>query len=251
MTPHQQDPSESTPATAPQSTRAEAEEFIQSNPLADVDVSSSEAITEVLHELRVHQIELEMQNEALRDAQAALLESKARYFDLYDLAPVGYLTLDEKNAILESNLAAVTMLARTREEIRQYPFTRYILPDNQAHFYRHRKHLFAGDLIQPFELRLIRKNGEAFWARLDASLAFDADSKQPHCLLTIIDIDEAKHQEAAIALSERKYRFLMESLTEGIWYIDQNAETTFVNAPMAAMLGYLSLIHISEPTRPY
>jgi len=65
---------------------------------------------ELIHELRVHQIELEMQNEELRRAQAELDASWARYFDLYDLAPAGYFTLSEEGLILEANLTAATLL---------------------------------------------------------------------------------------------------------------------------------------------
>jgi PAS domain-containing protein len=71
---------------------------------------SLEDTERLLHELRVHQIELEMQNEELRQAQALLDTERARYFDLYDLAPVGYCTLSETGLILQSNLAAATLL---------------------------------------------------------------------------------------------------------------------------------------------
>ena len=72
---------------------------------------SPKEVRQILHELRVHQIELEMQNEELRGAQAKLEASRVRYFDLYDLAPVAYCTLSEKGLILEANLTAATRWA--------------------------------------------------------------------------------------------------------------------------------------------
>ena len=64
----------------------------------------------VLHELRVHQIELEMQNEELRTSHAELEAARARYSDLYEMAPVGYCTISEKGLILEANLTASIMM---------------------------------------------------------------------------------------------------------------------------------------------
>lgn len=69
---------------------------------------------DLLHELQVHQIELEMQNEELRRAQSALDVERARYFDLFELAPVGYLSLGEGGKVLEVNLTAASMLGVTR-----------------------------------------------------------------------------------------------------------------------------------------
>jgi len=79
----------------------------------------------VLHDLRVHQIELEMQNEELRRTQADLEASRARYFDLYDLAPVGYFTISERGLILEANLTAATLLGVARGALIKQPLTRF------------------------------------------------------------------------------------------------------------------------------
>ncbi len=189
-------------ATAPESRlRQQAEARLAARIASDGDQLSREDARRLLEELQIHQVELEIQNEELRNAQEALLESRARYFDLYDLAPVGYVTLDNKNAILESNLAVATMLGRTRQALKQHPFTRYILTDDQDEFYLHRKRIVEGGETQQFELRMTRFDGSLFWARFDATLAFDEETNQPLFLLTIIDIDEAKRQAEAMKLN--------------------------------------------------
>uniref|UniRef100_UPI00257DDC08 PAS domain-containing protein n=1 Tax=Desulfobacter sp. UBA2225 TaxID=1961413 RepID=UPI00257DDC08 len=88
---------------------------------------SPEELRDTLHELRVHQIELEMQNEELRTAQAEIEAGRARYFDLYDLAPVGYCTLSEKGLIMEANLTAATLLGTNRGALIERPISRFIL----------------------------------------------------------------------------------------------------------------------------
>lgn len=73
----------------------------------------------MIHELRVYQIELEMQNEELRRMQGELGASQARYFDLYDLAPVGYVTVNEKGLIFEANLTAATLLGKELTDVKE------------------------------------------------------------------------------------------------------------------------------------
>ncbi len=90
-----------------------------------VPLSPAETIR-TLHELRVHQIELEMQNEELRRAQQELDASRARYFDLYDLAPVGYCSVNERGLILEANLTAARLLGLARGAMTGTQITRYI-----------------------------------------------------------------------------------------------------------------------------
>src|ERR1041385_2345335 len=94
----------------------------------NLEVRSPEVARRALHDLRVHQIELEMQNEELRRTQEELEVSRARYFDLYDLAPVGYFTLNEQGFILEANLTAAKLLGVGRAALVKQPLSRFILP---------------------------------------------------------------------------------------------------------------------------
>lgn len=159
------------------------EDYIKS--LSPVDIIS------IFHELQVHQIELDLQNEELRRAQAKLDSLRARYFNLYDLAPVGYCTISEKGLILESNLTAATLLGTSRSELLKQPLSRFIFRDDQDTYYMHRKNLLETGEPQVCFLRMAKKTGMTFSARLESVLANDDDGT-PVCLIVISDITAMK-----------------------------------------------------------
>jgi PAS domain-containing protein len=106
--------------------RRRAEEKKAQSP-ENIDALLPEEVKRILHELRVHQIELEMQNEELRTSHAELKTERARYLDLYDLAPVGYCTVSEEGLILEANLTAAVMLDVLRGAVVTQHFGRFYL----------------------------------------------------------------------------------------------------------------------------
>lgn len=109
-----------------QNLRKRAEEKVRADDTVSAETLSTEATEQLLHELRVHQIELEMQNEELRRTQQDLATTKARYFELYDLAPVGYLTLNAQGMIQEANLTATTLFGYARKRLIGKPLTQFI-----------------------------------------------------------------------------------------------------------------------------
>jgi diguanylate cyclase (GGDEF)-like protein/PAS domain S-box-containing protein len=129
--------------------------------------NSSRPIEELLHELRVHQIELEMQNEALRQAQLALGESRDRYIDLYEFAPIGYLTLTVDGIIAEINLTAVTLLGQKRNKLLCKSFRTLVVSADQDRWVR--QFMFARHQVKmhSVELSLQRGDGTVFQAQLD------------------------------------------------------------------------------------
>jgi len=158
---------------------------------------SPEETRQMLHELQVHQIELELQNDELRRAQAELDASRARYFDLYDLAPVGYCTISEKGLILETNLTAAELLNVSRNEMVNQPVSRFIRKEDQDIFYLHRKRLFETAEPQSCELRMIRADNHNVWVRLDATVAHD-ESGETVFRITLSDITDRKKADEKI-----------------------------------------------------
>ena len=201
-------------------------------------VLSPEEMQQTLHELRVHQIELEMQNEELRRAQIEIDASRARYFDLYDLAPVGYFNLNDKGLILEANLTAATLLGVARDTLVKQPLSRFILPEDQDIFYWHRKLLFETDVPQVCEIRILRQDVMPFWARMEASMVREADGASG-CHTVISDITARKRTEEALENSETRYRRLFETAQDGILILDgETGQISGINPFLAEMFGY-------------
>ncbi|MBL0168050.1 MAG: PAS domain S-box protein [Propionivibrio sp.] len=144
--------------------RNEAEADLARRPLAD---ATARPVEDLLHELQVHQIELEMQNEALRVAQTALEESRDRYVDLYEFAPVGYLTLDAEGLIEQLNLTAATLLGMERKKLLLRGFLARVLAEDHPRWTALFMRLKAGADKNSVELSLQRGDGTVFQALLD------------------------------------------------------------------------------------
>ncbi len=191
----------------------------------------------LLQELQVHQIEQEMQNEELRRAQQELEASRAKYFDLYDLAPVGYVLLSEQDLILEINLTAAKLLGVERSRLVRQPMTRFIVRGDQDIYCLHHKRLFETGAPQACELRMVRPDGAPFWVCMNAEVARDHASGPPLSRVALSDITERRQAEAALRESEARYRLLAEATQDMIYVIDRDDRIEFVNGAAARALG--------------
>jgi PAS domain S-box-containing protein len=203
----------------------------------DLEAPPLEVALRALHELRVHQIELEMQNEELRRTQEELEVSRTRYFDLYDLAPVGYFTLSEKGLILEANLTAAKLLGVARSALVKQPLSHFILPQDQDTYYLHRKALLETAAPQSWELRLLRKDAEPFWAQVEATTVLGVNGARV-CRAVVSDITERKLEEEKRANVETQYRQLQKA--EGLGRM-AGAIAHHFNNHLAAVMGNLEL----------
>jgi PAS domain S-box-containing protein len=206
-------PMADTPTDSNQALRQRAEEKLSTNPAIATETLSPEETRQLLHELRVHQIELEMQNEELRRTQHELEGSRTRYFELYDLAPVGYLTISENGLIREANLAAATMFDMARGALVNQPISRVILNEDQDIYYLNRKQLLKTGEPQACELRLEKRDGTAFWAHLTASVEQDpstgsgqAADDTPLFRVVLKDISKRKRAEEALRDTNRQLK---------------------------------------------
>lgn len=159
---------------------------------------SEETVKELFHELRVHQIELEMQNDELRKTRDSLEISRAKYFDLYDLAPVGYLTLDSKGLILEANLTSANILGLPRENLVNQPFSRFIKDEDFPIYFKNQKTLVENKIPQSYEVDIINSKGLPVCVLLELNILQFGESAQI-CRVVMSEITEYKLAQKKIA----------------------------------------------------
>ncbi len=179
--------------------RHRAEELLRQRPY--VEGLPRTDMLELIHELEVHQTELEIQNEELRRAQEEISALHREYEDLYEFAPCGYLTLTPEGVITRCNLTGVKLLGVERTRLKRAVFSRFIVPEWRDDYWKALKRAGEGGEKQSIELKLIDKDNNAFWvlADIQANLVEAGDVCQWR--LVLLDITERKKHEDEIRLS--------------------------------------------------
>lgn len=218
---------------------------------AELENLDSERIKGLLHELQVYQVELEMQNEELREAQAELESSRDRYFDLYDQAPVGYATIGPEGLILEANLAMEKILGRPRSDLTRMSLRRFVTKESQDTFYLHQKQLPNPGDSAACDVEMLRDDGSRFWAHLDSTVNQAADGAWI-CRSVLSDISERKRAEAATQASESFSKNLIHFMLDGLSVVDENGVALIANPAFCQMTGFSEeeLIGVGPP-HPY
>ncbi len=186
---------------------------------------SSEAFRHALHDLQVHQIELEMQNEALRTTEIELAQEHQRFFDLYDLAPVGYCTVTQAGLIVQANLTLASQLGIPRVKLLKHRLSQYVGRASQDTLYMLRQKLMETGEPQQCDLQILRADGSAFWALMAATV-----EKLPNGSLQVrmvtTDISDRRQAEENLYLSEERYRNLFNAMDEGFCILEMVFDTS-------------------------
>lgn len=184
---------------------------------------SAEETRLVLHELQVHQIELQFQNEELRRVLAELDASRERYIDFYDMAPVGYCTLTEEGLLLKANLTAASILGVVRRELAGQRLSRFIKKEDQDVYWSFRQDLFKTGDARSCQLRMMKNGGTTFWAQLNAIVVREPSTTAgqaggaPVGRVVLSDISELKEAENGLRESEQDFMNLVNSGMAMIW----------------------------------
>ena len=213
-----------------------AEEFLNRHqvPLTE---TTSEYVKKLIEDLNIHQIELEIQNEELRRVQTELEASRDKFSDLYDFAPVGYVTISGKGIILQANITCTDMLGIKRNTLIGMPFTHFIEKEDQKVFYRYYKLLFETNAKQICELKLVRKDGSRFYAQLESSTVKGINGDIPQIRTSIIDINKRQMAEEALKEKDEQLRIAIEGGRLGIWNRNLTTNEVIWDDSLYTLLG--------------
>lgn len=181
------------PINSTQILRLKAEATASLVPQSLVTLSNKEA-HQLIHELQVHQIELEMQNEQYQQIQIELEDERKRYCDLYELAPVGYFTLNTSGLIVQINLTAALMLGQDKGSLLQHKLSSFIINEDQDIYYLYIKQLLQSGSNPICELRMYKENQMLFWANLTTTIVCGSNDN-PLWQVAVSDISERKKYE--------------------------------------------------------
>lgn len=185
--------------------RQRAIDTLQNKPDITEPESAETDVRRQLHELQVYRIELEMQNAELEQTRADLEASLARYTDLYDFAPVGYLTLDRKGIILDANLTGAKLLGVVRAHLPGKYFASFISDASRTAFGSFLSRAFASGAKEICELGVLDAHGQAQVVHVEAG----TDELSQTCHLALLNISERKLAEEALRQSQEMLRDLV------------------------------------------
>lgn len=226
--------------------RQKAEHLIARTNAAAEDLTGMppQQIAGLVHELRVHQVELKMQNDELRRIQAELENARDRYLHLYDFAPTAYFSVDEKGTVTEANLTAATLLDRPRNTLAGQMFSRFIHRDDQDIWYLHRKHLLETGNFQSPQVRLVKSDGGFFYAKLQCMLVEESGGERKAIRIAATDVTSLKQAEQALQQSnatlresEEKFRALFDHSQVAVLLTIPDGTIEAANPAAAAMFG--------------
>ena len=236
--------------------RSRAEQALSDRPAPGIALTQRET-EKLLHELQVHQIELELQNEELRAAQAALESSVEEYADLYDFAPVGYFTLDRQGTIVRLNLAAAALLGAERQKLAGQRFSARLEKSDRRAFENYLGRVWASTTSQSCEVRIAVGGPGPRVAEISATPSDDGLT----CRVVGRDFTERKHAEEELDLHRNHLHRLVGEKTVALERAKLAAETANIaksvflanmsheiRTPMNGILGMAHLLQTDDIT---
>jgi PAS domain S-box-containing protein len=223
--------------------RANAEAKAKKIPYSYTDFSAEKAMN-LFHEIEVHQIELEMQNQELREAQQRLEEVRDQYANLFDFAPVGYILVNEKGVVTNINLTGCNLIGIDRIKIKGKPFSMFVHIKDSNKLYLKLKEAFTTGTLVPFDLKIKRQNNALVTVLIHGTVTEDKKSGESICHISLQDVTELRKAE----ILQRQYDDLQREKQQIQQYldlapvvfllIDTDQQVQLINQKGCELLGY-------------
>src|SRR3990172_3113268 len=217
--------------------RRNAEERLKRKKPAGGEQRTELGTARLVHELQVHQIELEMQNEELRQARTEMETLLAQYTNLYDFAPTGYLNLDREGAIRQVNLTGARLLRVERSRLMNRLFGLFVADDFRPAFKAFLQKVFASHTKECCEVALLNEGRRPLFVRIESVISEDGQE----CLVMVMDINERKAIDERVRQSEERFRSMIENVKDhAIYMLDVQGCVLTWNKGAERLGGYQS-----------
>lgn len=204
---------------------AAAEQQLANTPKAKLPSQIGE---DTLHRMQVQQIELELQNEELRRAQSIIEESRERYVDFYDFAPVGYITLGSDGKFEEINLTGATLIGEERNKLLHRSFVNFVAPEDLDRWRQYFSQVLQQDKKFTCEIVLLRNDGTRMHVQLD-SLRLLKEGEVAVMRTALTDITERKQAEEAVRDQEEFFQMITENIEDFIAVLDLDGKLLYIS----------------------
>lgn len=216
---------------------------------SDPFARSPEEVSQVVHDLKTHQIELEMQNDELRRIQRELQLAHDKYVDLYDFAPMGYCTIGKNGEIIEANLSAAELLGLERKALLGKRFNGFIAPSSQDAFHFHENRVISSKSLQTCEVELKKHDGTFISCRIESRRVRDLEGWTGVWRTHIVDITEQKRSRAELESAEIQWRQTFDSISDMVAVLDDAQRIVRANKAVADFVGVVQEELVGKPCR--
>jgi len=213
--------------------RQQAEELLSKQVEKSIGKLSEAEIYKMLHEIQVHQIELELQNKELILAKEQATTAFQKYIELYDFAPSGYYTLTGKGEILQLNLSGAKMLGKDRSQLKNWLFHLFVTDDSKQIFRLFLEKVFSGNVKESCELALLTSENLQQYIYLSGILSDNGDQ----CYVTATDVTERKQSESDLRTSNELNETLLQTIPFGMNIVDEKGNVLFVSEGLQQHFG--------------